>query len=217
MVELYMGFDSRMDVAGLNVNSIILAGGKGLRIGRNKALVEIDGENLLQRVVSRLSFLNGDIIIVIAEGAKPFQVVNYRKLKIVTDIYRGKGPLVGIYSGLTNSDSTYNVVVACDMPFLNENLIRYMLEVSAGFDMVIPRLGKMVEPLHAIYSKNCLGAIEKLFAEDNLKVDNLLKMVKVRYVEAGEIDNFDPEHLSFFNVNTKADLNIARKLIERVA
>jgi len=92
-----------------------------------------------------------------------------------------------------------------------------MLEVSAGFDIVIPRLGNMIEPLHAVYSKNCLGAIEKLLAEDILKVDNLLKMVKVRYVEAGEIDNFDPEHLSFFNVNTKADLNIARELIERAA
>ena len=199
------------------MSSIVLAGGKGLRIGRSKALVELDGENLLQRVVSRLSFLNSDIIIVITEGEKLFQVVSDQKLKIVTDIYRGKGPLVGIYSGLINSDSAYNVVVACDLPFLNKNLIDYMLEVSAGFDIAIPRLGDMVEPLHAVYSKNCLGAIEKLLVDDNLKIDNLLNMVKVRYVEAEEIDNFDPQHLSFFNVNTKADLNIASELAERAA
>ncbi len=201
----------------MSVSSIVLAGGKGLRIGRSKALVELDGENLLQRVVSRLSFLNSDIIIVITEGEKLFQVVSDQKLKIVTDIYRGKGPLVGIYSGLINSDSAYNVVVACDLPFLNKNLIDYMLEVSAGFDIAIPRLGDMVEPLHAVYSKNCLGAIEKLLVDDNLKIDNLLNMVKVRYVEAEEIDNLDPQHLSFFNVNTKADLNIASELAERAA
>lgn len=201
----------------MSVSSIVLAGGKGLRIGRNKALIELDDENLLQRVVYRLSFLNSDIIVVIADEENISHIVSGRKLKIVTDIYRGKGPLAGIYSGLVNSNSACNVVVACDMPFLNKDLISYMLEVSTGFDIAIPRLGNFVEPLHAIYSKNCLGAIKKLLEDDNLKIDNLLNIVKVRYVEAEEIDNFDPQHLSFFNVNTKADLNIARELAEKAA
>ncbi|MCJ7769473.1 MAG: molybdenum cofactor guanylyltransferase [Dehalococcoidales bacterium] len=201
----------------MSTNSIVLAGGKGLRLGHNKALVELDGENLLQRVISRLGFLSSDIILVVAGRQQPLKIAGYPKLKIVTDIYPGKGPLVGIYSGLLSSDSAYNLVVACDMPFLNKHLIGYMLDVSVGFDITIPRLGNMVEPLHAIYSKNCLKAIEKLLVEDNLKIDSLLKMVKVRYVEVGEIDSFDPEHLSFFNVNTKADLDIARELAEKAA
>ena len=201
----------------MSANSIVLAGGKGLRLGHNKALAEIDGENLLQRIISRLGFLNSDIILVVDGRQQPLEIADYPKLKIVTDIYPGKGPLVGIYSGLLKSSSVYNLVVACDMPFLNKHLIGYMLDVSAGFDITIPRLGNMVEPLHAVYSKNCLKAIEKLLDEDNLKIDSLLKMVKVRYVEVGEIDRFDPEHLSFFNVNTKADLDIARELAERAA
>ena len=201
----------------MSANSIVLAGGKGLRLGHNKALIEIDGENLLQRIISRLGFLNSDIILVVAGSQQPLDIAGYPKLKIVTDIYPGKGPLVGIYSGLLSSDSAYNLVVACDMPFLNKHLIGYMLDVSADFDITIPRLGNMVEPLHAVYSKNCLKAIEELLAEDSLKIDSLLKMVKVRYVEAVEIDSFDPEHLSFFNVNTKADLDIARELAEKAA
>ena len=201
----------------MSANSIVLAGGKGLRLGHNKALAEIDGENLLQRIISRLGFLNSDIILVVDGRQQPLEIADYPKLKIVTDIYPGKGPLVGIYSGLLKSSSVYNLVVASDMPFLNKHLIGYMLDVSAGFDITIPRLGNMVEPLHAVYSKNCLKAIEKLLDEDNLKIDSLLKMVKVRYVEAVEIDSFDPEHLSFFNVNTKADLDIARELAERAA
>jgi len=203
--------------AGLDVSSIVLAGGKGLRLGRDKALAELDGENLLQRVISRLGFLNSEIIVVVAGAEQSVQVVNDSNLKIVTDAYPGKGPLVGIYSGLLNSNSMYNLVVACDMPFLNKRLIRYMVDVSDGFDITIPRLGSMLEPLHAVYSKNCLKAIEKLLTVDKLKIDSLLGTVEVRYVEAGEIDSFDPEHLSFFNVNTKADLNVARGLTKKDA
>jgi molybdopterin-guanine dinucleotide biosynthesis protein A len=199
----------------LSVNSIILAGGKGLRLGGDKALVVLDGENLLQRVISRLVFLNGSIVLVFAEKQKPLEVVGYPQLKLVTDIYPGKGPLMGIYSGLLNSDSKKNLVVACDMPFLNKRLIEYMLDVSTNFDITIPRLGNVVEPLHSVYSKNCLASIVKLLVENNLKIDSLLKMVKVRYVEVEEVDNFDPEHLSFFNINTKADLSLARELAER--
>ena len=199
----------------MSISSIVLAGGKGLRLGRYKALVELDGESLVQRVVSKLSFLNNEIIIVIAEGQQPPWVTGYTKLRIVTDAYPGKGPLVGIYTGLLNSDSDYNLVVACDMPFLNQYLLGYMLQVSAGFDVTIPRLGNMVEPLHAVYSKKCLKVIEKLLGEGSLKIDRLLSLVRVRYVEAKEIESFDPEHLSFFNINTKDDLNMADGLINR--
>ncbi len=201
----------------MRANSIILAGGKGLRLGRNKAFIELDGENLLQRIISRLSFIGGDIIIVISEGRQLFQTTGNKKVSIVKDIYPDKGPISGIYSGLVNSDSPFNFIVACDMPFLNRELITYLLEASTGFDITIPRLDKYVEPLHAIYSKNCLGALGKLIVDKSLKVDRLLDMVKVRYVEKEEIDDIDPEHLSFFNVNTKTDLVIAKELVDRAA
>jgi len=199
----------------LSISSIVLAGGKGLRLGRYKALVELSGESLLQRVVSKLSFLNSEIIIVIAEGQQPPRVNGYTKLRIVTDAYPGKGPLVGIYTGLLNSDSDYNLVVACDMPFLNQYLLGYMLQISAGFDVTIPRLGNMAEQLHAVYSKKCLEVVEKLLGEGSFKIDRLLNLVRVRYLETEEIDSFDPEHLSFFNINTKDDLNMADGLINR--
>jgi molybdopterin-guanine dinucleotide biosynthesis protein A len=198
------------------VSSIVLAGGKGLRLGRYKALVELDGESLVQRVVSKLSFLNSEIIIVIAQGQQPPRVTGYLKLRIVTDAYPGKGPLVGIYTGLLSSDSSYNLAVACDMPLLNQNLLSYMLQVSAGFDVTIPRLGNMVEPLHAVYSKNCLKVIEKLISQGSFKIDRLLNLVKVRYIETEEINSFDPKHLSFFNINTEDDLRMAEGLISRV-
>ena len=98
------------------------------------------------------------------------------------------------------------------MPFLNKSLLRYMIQLSADFDLVIPRWDGMVEPLHAVYSKGCLAAIESLVGKGTLSVNKLLTLVRTRYVETEEIDRLDPKHLSFFNVNTEADLNMAREL-----
>jgi len=183
-----------------------------LRLGKNKALEIIGHKSLLQRMVLRLSCFGSDIIIVTADEQALFQSVDYSKLKVVTDIYPNKGSLGGIYSGLVASKSCYNLVVACDMPFLSQDLLRYMIQLAGGFEVVVPRLGNMVEPLCAVYSKGCLAQIERLLSEDNFRVSALFDLVSVKYVEAEEIDHFDPEHLSFFNVNTEADLKKARKL-----
>jgi len=196
----------------LDISCIVLAGGKGLRLGQSKALEIIGDRSLLQRVVFSLSFFKSDIIIVTANKQSFSQLIDYPKLRVVTDIYPGKGPLGGIYTGLVASDSFYNLVVACDMPFLNQALLRYMIQISASFDLVIPRLGNVLEPLHAVYSKGCLAPIEGLLKQGNLTVTELTNLVRVRYVDAVEINRFDPKHLSFFNINTEADLVTAREL-----
>jgi len=195
----------------LDISCIVLAGGKSLRLGRDKVLETVGNRNLLQRVVNNISSFDSDIIIVTAIKQSVPQFISYPRLRIVTDIYPGKGPLGGIYTGLAASDSLYNLVVACDMPFLNQALLRYMIQLSTNFDLVVPRLGNTVEPLHAIYSKDCLTPIEYLLKQGELEIIQLLTLVKVRYVEADEINRFDPDHLSFFNINTEADLEMARK------
>ncbi len=195
----------------MDISCIVLAGGKGLRLGRKKTLETINNATLLQTVVSQLTFLNSDTIIVNA-NEDSFPRLSGSKLRVVTDIYPGKGPLAAIYTGLKISDSLYNLVVACDMPFLNRDLLRYMVQVAPDYDIVVPRVGDMVEPLHAIYSKECLVPIETLIKQDSLSVNHLFALVRTRYVETEEIDRFDPQHLSFFNINTQDDLRKARKL-----
>lgn len=196
----------------LNMSCIVLAGGKSLRLRQDKALETIDDRSLLERAVSQLGSFNSDIIIVTAAKQSFPQLIGYPRLRIVTDTYPGKGPLGGIFTGLAVSDSFHNLVVACDMPFLNQALLDYMIQLSANFDLVVPRLGNMVEPLHAVYSKGCLAPMERLLRQGSLGVRELFTLVKIRYVEADEINRFDPKHLSFFNINTKADLEMARKL-----
>jgi molybdopterin-guanine dinucleotide biosynthesis protein A len=198
----------------LDISCIVLAGGKGLRLGRDKALETVGNKSLLQRVVSNLSLFNHDIIVVTARGQSLPQLIDYPKLRILRDAYPGKGALGGIYTGLAASGSFYNLVVACDMPFLNRDLLHYMIQLSPSFDVVVPRLGNMVEPLHAVYSKDCLTSVESLLKQGNLSITELFTLVRVRYVEAEEIDRFDPKRLSFFNINTEADLTRARELVK---
>jgi molybdopterin-guanine dinucleotide biosynthesis protein A len=197
----------------LDIGGMVLAGGGGLRLGREKALENLGEISLLERVLLQLSFLDSDILLVTAKELSRPWLEGHPRLKVVSDIYPGKGPLGGIYTGLELSNSFYNVVVACDMPFLNRALLGYMAGVSAGYDLVVPRLKGLVEPLHAVYSKACLASIEGLLKQGVLGIRELFRLVRVRYVEAEEIDRFDPEHLSFFNINTRADLARARDLL----
>ncbi|MFC1915251.1 molybdenum cofactor guanylyltransferase [Chloroflexota bacterium] len=196
----------------METSSIILAGGKSLRLGHDKVLETVGNRSLLQLVVSTATSLSREVIIVTASEQTIPQSRNYPNLKVATDIYPGKGPLVGIYTGLTNSTSFYNLVVASDMPFLNQDLLGYMIQLSINFDLVVPRVGNLVEPLHAVYTKSCFAPIEHMIKQDELSVNQLLGSVKTRYVEAEEIERFDPKHLSFFNINSKADLKRAREI-----
>jgi molybdopterin-guanine dinucleotide biosynthesis protein A len=193
------------------MTSIILAGGKSLRLGRSKTLQIIGGKSLIQWVVDRLALLSTEIIIATARGeAIPFS--STVRIKTVADIYPGKGPLVGIYSGLIASSSSRAIVVGCDTPFLSVCLLKYMTQTLADSDVALPRIGKMIEPLCAVYSKNCLAPIQELLEQNELRISKLFSMVKVKYIEEDEINSFDPEHLSFFNINSQADLDRARKL-----
>jgi molybdopterin-guanine dinucleotide biosynthesis protein A len=198
----------------LTITSIILAGGRSSRLGREKLAEVIAGKSLTERAVSSLISLSQEILIVISQkqARSSLSLYTYPEAKTVVDLYPGKGSLIGIYTGLVHSTNFLNLVVACDMPFLNVNLLRYMIDISPGFDVIIPRVDDQMEPLHAVYSKNCIGPMESLIKQDNLKATAFFDSVKVRYVGKEELDRFDPERLSFFNINTEADLKRARML-----
>ncbi len=196
----------------METSCIILAGGKSLRLGYDKVLERVGNTSLLEQVISRIDSISKDIIIVTAKERAFAPVANHPKVIMVSDIFPGQGSLGGIYTGLKKSSSFYNLVVAADMPFLNESLLRYIIEVSDGFDFVLPRVDNLYEPLHAVYSQNCVTPIETILGQDKKVIIELFNYVKVRYIGAEEIDRFDPQHLSYFNINTKEDLERARKI-----
>lgn len=196
----------------MEINGIVLAGGKSLRFGNDKISEAIGSKSLLQQVITSLRFLGGEIIVVTSDEHPISESIDHPKLRILTDILPGKGPLGGIHTGLVASTTEYNLVVASDMPFLNEALLRYLIEISEGYDITVPRVGKLVEPLHAIYARSCLDPMAEMIKQERLSIYQLFRRVRVRYMEAAEIERFDPEHRSLFNINTKADLAAARRL-----
>ena len=198
----------------MKIGTILLAGGASSRLGIDKAWLKIEGETLLQRVVSNVDFLDNEIVIVTAAGRSLPEVQSDSKLKKVEDMFCGRGPLKGIYTGLMHSSYQHNLVLACDMPFVNRKLVRYMIDGSTGYDIVIPRIDEYNEPLHAVYSRTCLKAVEDLFARGEWKIDRLLSQVRVRYITQAEIEEFDPRRLSFFNINRSADVEEAIALLK---
>jgi len=174
----------------------------------------VGGKSLLQRVVEQVRLISDQILVIGSAYQRGFPAdsgIEYRK-----DLYPGKGPLGGIYTGLLASKSDYNLVVACDLPFLNVGLLRYLIKLSPGFDAVVPRVGK-VQPLHAVYSRACLDVMKVEVKDDLLKISRFLDSMNVRYVEETECRSIDRQMLSFFNVNSRADLAQANRLAEENA
>lgn len=191
-----------------------MAGGEGLRLGRVKALEQLGKRRLIERVVNSLYPISQEIFVVTSQ--EQFTNVNSAGLnaRLVVDLFPGKAALGGIYTGLKSANTFYSLIVACDMPFLNRTLLSYLINLAPGFDAVVPEIDNKVESLHTVYSKNCLPYINQLLVEDNLAVSELFNLVETRYVNKDEIAQFDPEYLSFFNINTKSDLIAAETLIE---
>jgi len=167
---------------------------------------------LLARVVGTVRPLCSDVIV--AGGlSTSAQVVRAR---YVSDIYSDAGALGGIHAGLRACHTQYGLVVGCDMPFLSPGLLHHMIAQigSSGCtapDVIIPRLGGYTEPLHALYSRQCLEPMEQLLAQGGGRIVSFFSQVRVRFIEEAQVNHFDPRHRSFFNINTPEDWQRAQR------
>jgi len=193
-----------------DISVAVLTGGRSQRLGTDKVLLRLHGDWLLERILNSLAVLSNDVFIV-GNDRPEFEALEVR---VVADDPAGQGPLGGIYSGLKAMRHPRGLFVACDMPLLNLPLLRYMILLSADFDAVVPAVGDLFEPLHAIYSQACIRPIEELLQRGEMRVSGFLAHVRVRRVTEDELSLFDPQHLSFFNINTAADLDLAQRLTE---
>jgi len=193
------------------ISVAILAGGLSSRMGFNKALAPWGGRPLVEHIFTTVKPLSDDVFIV----SKDQKLFGFLGARIVEDAVPRHSSLVGIYSALKGARYHHCLVVACDMPFLKLDLLRYLAALAPNYDVVMPLLKRGPEPLHAVYSKACLGPIEKLLAEEEDKILLFLPAVRVRYVEEEVIRFFDPDLDSFINVNTPQELEEALKKEDR--
>jgi molybdopterin-guanine dinucleotide biosynthesis protein A len=194
-----------------DVTGVILAGGESKRMGRrNKALMEIGGTPIISRVVDVLGqCLEETIIITNTPGAYEFLNLPMRR-----DIKPGRGSLGGLYTALISVETQYAFLTACDMPFLNVDVINLMLGMINGADVIIPSVDNYFEPLHAIYSKSCIPVIEELLEKHDLKILNLFPKLKIREVKGEQLRPLAPDLRFLINVNTLSQLDNARALDE---
>lgn len=199
----------------MQLSGVVLAGGQSKRLGRNKAIEKLGGQTMIGRVIQRLSQITSETVVIVAEESKAEALSLPPWVRTASDLYPGSGSLGGIFTGLSAAKGEYGVVVAVDMPFINIELLRFMMDLASDYDAVVPIVKGRPEPTHAIYSRECLGPIEAHLKVGDLKIAKFFDEVNVGYLEEDDIEAFDPEYLSFFNVNTQEDLDHALALQAR--
>lgn len=186
------------------LSGIILSGGKSVRMGTDKAFIEINGVPIIQRIFNVFERCFNEIIIVTNQK----ESYTGFKAKIVSDLIIDRGALGGLYTGLFFSSNPYSFCVACDMPFLNESIIRYLIQKTDGYDAIVPRTEDGLQPLHAIYSKSCLKPIKELMDSGKYKIIDFYPLIKIKIVEESEFILLDRTKKSFININTPEDLGL---------
>ncbi len=193
-----------------SLSAVILAGGDSKRMGTNKAFLTLDGKPLVELVFRKLESIFDEILIV-TDRVEEFRYLNG---KIVSDILHvgEKNALRGIHSGLFHASSQACFFIGCDMPFISRSLIGHMSKHALNYDAVIPCVGGYFQPLFAFYNRGILDLIASFLEEKNFKVTAFYSEIKIREIDEKTITSYDPEMISFFNINTPLDYEKAKKL-----
>jgi len=168
-------------------------------MGRDKALLQLDGQTLIERVIARLAPLADEILVTTNRPAE----YEFLDVPLFADILPERGALGGLYTALKSARSPLVAVVACDMPFASPHIFTRLVTLIAEADVALPRSAAGLEPLHAVYRREtCLPAIEQALRENEWKVIAWFPRVRVVTLETAELAQLDPAGRAFFNVNT---------------
>ena len=197
----------------MKATGVIQAGGRSTRMGgRPKALIELGGRRIIERVLAALTAVVDDVLLV----TNTPELYAFLKLPMVADVYPDRGSLGGIYSGLKAAPGEAAFTVACDMPFLNPDVVRLVVARASQGDIVIPRVGHQLETMHAAYAKACLPHIEERLLAGQLKIVEFFERVLVVEIAEADVARFRDPRVVFMNVNTPDELERARGLATRL-
>lgn len=199
------------------VGAIVLAGGLSSRYGKNKALIELNGKPLVRYVVDACQTVAGRIITVIGKDNDPrsYMCVLPPNVELISERERRNNPLNGIAAGIEELDTTYTLVLACDMPFIKSKILELLLARATGFDATVPIWPNgYLEPLHSVYRVEAIRQVlPSILQNKNSRVSDLIHSFDTRYVETEEIRKYDPHLMCFFNVNDFEGLKIAQSML----
>lgn len=200
--------------------AVILAGGSSKRFGRDKCLIDLVGVPLVLRVADRVSAIVDEKVVVVGSDLQRRTLVNLlgSKAKVVVDKYEGQSPLIGALTGFESVDAAYSLLLPCDAPFVSSEIASVLLELCVNRTAVIPRWPNgYVEPLQAAYkTKYALNAAREALDEGERDLLSMISRLRgIRYVSTLVLQQYDPNLLTFFNVNTPQDLKKAESMVEK--
>lgn len=196
----------------MRITGVIQAGGKSTRMGGEpKALIELGGRRIVERVVAAIEHVVDDVLVVTNTPER----YAFLGLPMVGDVFPDGGSLGGIYSGLLAAAGDAAFTVACDMPFLRADVVRLVVERAGDGDVVIPRVGDQLETLHASYAKRCLPHMEERLRAGRLKIVGFFDAVRVVEIPEATVRRLADPTVVFMNVNTPDELAQAREILTR--
>ncbi len=194
----------------MSYSALILAGGKGSRLGyKEKALMDINGKPLIAYVIEALEKVVDNIIISVRNKAQGELLEPHLPgYRFACDVHKNIGPVAGILSGLTLCEDEYCFIAACDMPFINDNVVKMLFEKSEHYDAAIPRWNDgFLEPLHAVYRcKPMIRETKKAIGNGETIILAPIFKLHVNYIGIEEIKNIAPDLRTFMNINTPEDM-----------
>jgi molybdopterin-guanine dinucleotide biosynthesis protein A len=185
-------------------------------MGKNKAELIFGGEPLVAHVARRLSSAVDELLVIGPQSLAR----HVPQARVVADVLPEMGPLGGLYTALTVTTSASLFLAACDMPFVNSDLVRAMLALAEAHhdnaDVIVLHSNGRVQPLHAVYARTCLPAVENALTAKDHSLHVLIAQLAAVAVETELVQRVDPDGLSALNVNTPNDLQHALRLSETV-
>jgi len=190
------------------VSAILLCGGRSTRMGRDKGLIEWEGQPAVVRTARLLRGLFPEVLAVTGPSRRYVELLEPLGVAVLADRIGGLGPLGGLYTGLSASTAEYSLAVACDMPRLRPELISLLVgEIDPEVWAVVPQVRGSLEPLLAIYSRRCLPKLEELIDQRRLKLQELCQLLPRKVIPEERLREADPELESFLNLNRPGDLS----------
>jgi len=198
----------------MRITGVIQAGGRSTRMGGEpKALLELGGKRIVERVVNALAATLDDLLVVTNTPER----YEFLHLPMVGDRYPDGGALGGIFTGLAAAAGDAAFTVACDMPFLHPDVVRLVLARAGEGDVVIPRVDGQYETMHALYAKACLAPMEARLRAGQLKITGFFPDVRVLEIGADAVSRHRVPAIVFMNVNTPDELARARALASELS
>lgn len=200
-----------------NVTGIILSGGKSKRMGENKAFLKLGNESLIEKTANLMKSLFNEVILI----TNSVEEYSFLKIPIFEDIYKEKGPLGGIHSGLYHSNNDTNLIISCDMPLISEEAIKYLIDYPTEKEVVIYKTDDRLQQMLVRYNKSVIPQAEKLLRGENLEIMknrnqfslyNLLDNVSVEIIDAVEFEFYNDR--LFYNVNRPDEYQNILKIID---